>query len=194
MRRCMLVSALSAMILLLGCQSDAPVGYDSAFQDAPEAGALSKPVPVRYQFLLNSARTDPAALSSSPAVARAANGDMILIFGGGELTTGTKTVAGTGNYIHTDAAGNVLTQGTWQALQLLGFSSYGGEEGLPDSWVGGELTIRVWLSGWWRHAVVTAVCSMGDCPSRAVEGVTISVQGGLKFKEPVEGEPLFILD
>jgi hypothetical protein len=179
---------------LTGCQSDATLSYNTSSSVTVLTGDTAKRSVERFDYLLNAIRTEPAALAATPAIARASNGDVIMLWGQAELGIGTKMVNGSGTYTHTDAAGNIIVQGTWLAEQLVSFRSFGGQDDCPASWVGRKASIRLWMSGNWENAMLTLFCTVGDCSKRSVEGATLSVKRGLKFNEPVSGQPLFLQD
>lgn len=83
--------------------------------------------------------------------ATAKNGDQMLLgltdgaCGGGVgppsiFSLHPKAIAGSGPYTHTDADGNVVSAGTWEAITLISFTDYGHSGG---SIHGGSLRMRV---------------------------------------------------
>ncbi len=194
MRRYIVFVGMVCLVCLVGCQGNAPVSYEQPSADQVLAGQLAKPATQRFNYFLNATGAFPAVQSASPAMAKASNGDVVMLWGQGELTTGQKSVNGSGTYTHTDANGNVLVQGVWLSEQLISFKSFGAEPGDPDSWTGGVATIRAWTSGGWQNAVITLTCTRGDSPKRSSEGVTMTFQGGPRFTEAVDGHPLFVLE
>jgi hypothetical protein len=87
--------------------------------------------------------------------------------------------------------------GTWSAMQLMSFKSFGNSSGLPSNFVGGLALILVQLSvgGTPVHtAVLTVICDVGSPPTGLMEGVKLAVQDTpLNFNKQVSGLTLFIV-
>src|SRR5438094_822391 len=60
-----------------------------------------------------------------PNVSQASNGDRISVTGEGEFAIHPKSAEASGEFVHTDSGGTVLTAGTWTATDLLEFQPYG---------------------------------------------------------------------
>lgn len=132
-----------------------------------------------------------------PDKAVAPNGDVISLTGSGTLSTHSKSVTGSGEFTHTNAGGTVLASGTWTALGLLSFHSYGNSApAVPAELEGGRALIRVHLSpragGAGFDAIFQIDCLLGNPPPGAYEGVRVNVQGGLNFNKTIHGETVFI--
>ena len=131
-----------------------------------------------------------------PDVASAPNGDTITIAGQGTLSIDPKSVTGGGTYIHKNASGTVLDQGTWTAQQLLSFVSYGTMPGVPPTFEGGKALVRIHLApstgGAGFDGVLRITCLIGSPPAGAHEGIRLDVQGGSNFNKEVSGNTLFI--
>jgi hypothetical protein len=130
-----------------------------------------------YQYLIGVSGLE------TPDIARASNGDTISITGSGYLSVHPKSVNGGGNF--TTSSGQA---GTWVALDLLSFVSYGP---VTQAAQGGEALIRIRLSSG-ADAILTIECLVGNPPPGKEEGIRVAVQGGPNFNEPVSGQNLFI--
>ncbi len=135
-----------------------------------------------------------------PDVATASNGDTIEITGEGTLSVHPKSVTGSGSFTHNFAEGGSVS-GTWTALKLLSFKSYGSSPaavGLPPTWEAGKAIIRVqlFIGG---NPVATGTLTVGcilpevEVPGGAFEGSTLNVRGGPNFNKNLERATLFIL-
>ncbi len=136
-----------------------------------------------------------------PDVSFAANGDRIEINGDGELSIHPKSVTGGGTFVHKDADGNVLAEGTWAAVRLMSFQSYGPSPDFPSIFEAGKAIIAVDLSpdgdGPSIGGTFTLVCILpggrADDPGSAFEGMKLSLRGGPNFNRPDPPSPtLFI--
>ena len=133
-----------------------------------------------------------------PDVATASNGHTIEIAGEGRLTLHPKSVTGEGTFVHKDANGEVVAEGTWEATQLLSFKEYGPLPVLPDDWRAGLAHIRVdLLVGGEKVAegILTVGCRLPEIklPGGVFEGSRLNVQSGLNFNKPSVGSTLFLL-
>ncbi len=91
-----------------------------------------------------------------------------------------------------------MGSGTWTALQLLSFNSFGSgaAQGVPPQNEGGQALIRIHLSpsagGPGFDAILRVTCLLGSPPVGAQEGIRLAVQGGPNFNKEVSGETDFI--
>lgn len=85
----------------------------------------------------------------TPDVSFAANGDRIEITGEGKLSIHAKSVTGGGTFVHRDADGDVLAEGTWAAVRLKSFQSYGPSPAFPPTFEAGEaiMAVDLWPDG-----------------------------------------------
>jgi hypothetical protein len=158
-------------------------------------GAAADSGSATYQYLVGTgflAGTNIGPLP--PDVAMAADGSTVTLTGQGTLSIHPKSVSGGGSFMVMDSAGNVTASGTWTAVQLLSFVSYGGAapQGLPVQNTGGKALIQVQLSTG-PTAVLTVYCVLGTPPASAVEGFRLAVAGGPNFNKQVIGATDFIL-
>src|SRR2546421_4625306 len=116
-------------------------GYP-ATQAVADSGSRS------YQFLFGAGVLCTLNPDFCPTLAMAANGDVIEFTGTGTFSIHPKSVSGAGNFTHRNAAGAVLASGTWTAVDLLSFHSFGSGavQGLPANFEGGKALLRVRLS------------------------------------------------
>ena len=129
----------------------------------------------------------------------APNGDTLTFEGSGTLSIHPKSVTGTGRFEHTDAAGNLLARGTWDALELLSFKSFG-TPGPPfdPSLEAGLALIRIHLSpdagGAGFDAILQIYCVLPSpkVPPGFEEGINLVVQGVINFNKQVSGQTVFI--
>lgn len=132
-----------------------------------------------------------------PDETMAPNGDIITLAGSGTFSINPKSVTGSGLFKHTNASGAVLGMGTWSAIQLISFHSYGNSfPDVPAELEGGLAVIRVHLSpaagGPGFDAVLQIDCLLGNPPAGSHEGIRLSIQDVINFNKEVEGETLFI--
>jgi hypothetical protein len=177
-----------ALVLgLLGLLSMvAPLGFaaghsTASFQFLVGAGAICNlPVP-----------------NPCPDVSMASNGDTVTVAGQGTLSIFPKSVTGSGTFVHKAPDGTVQAMGTWTAIQLMSFRSFGNSSGLPSSFVGGQAIMLVQLSvgGKPVHtAVLTVICEVGAPPDGLHEGFKLAVQDTpFNFNKQVSGITLFII-
>jgi hypothetical protein len=153
-----------------------------------------------YDFLIASDFLCGLEPSACPAIAMAENGDTVEITGAGTFTIHPDTVHGGGSFAHKDAAGHVLFTGTWTAVEVLSFHSYGSGavQGLPQEFEGGQLMLRVLMDpgepgGARFPAILWVHCLLGDkIPQGSEEGIRLNVPGVLNFQQTVSGFTLFI--
>ncbi len=124
------------------------------------------------------------------------NGDMVAIAGSGSLSLHDKSVTGSGTFVHMAPDGTVRASGTWTAMQLMSFVSYGNSSGFPANFVGGKASMLVQLSvgGTPVHtALLTVICDLGNPPHGQMEGVKLAVQDTpFNFNKQVSGVTVFI--
>jgi hypothetical protein len=152
-----------------------------------------------FQFLIG---TGPLCSNSGvpnpcPDVTMADNGDTVSLAGQGTLSVHAKSVTGGGTFVHKAPDGSVKAMGTWSAIQLMSFNSFGNSSGLPSNFVGGLALILVQLSvgGTPVHtAVLTVICDVGSPPTGLMEGIKLAVQDTpFNFNKQVSGITLFII-
>lgn len=133
-----------------------------------------------------------------PVIAEAHNGDTIQITGEGNLSIHPKSVTGGGTFIHRDSEGNVIGKGTWTAVELINFRSFGSGsvQDLPAEFEGGRSAFMVHImpdgmDGF--DGMLRFDCELGDnIPEGALEGVTVHIPGVINFKKKLGGGTLFI--
>lgn len=135
--------------------------------------------------------------TEGPDKALAPDGEVISLMGSGTLSIHEKSVTGSGEFTHSAANGTVLASGTWTALELLSFHSYGNSAPeVPAEFEGGRALVRVHLSpkggGAGLDTVFQIDCLLGNPPSGSYEGVRVAVQGAQNFNEAIHGQTLFI--
>ena len=151
-----------------------------------------------YDYHIGDAFLTSLDPSFGPAVAMAPSGDKVEIVGTGTLDIHAKSVTGGGTFIHKNSSGVVVT-GTWTALELLSFHSYGSGvvQGLPATFEGGQALLRIHLSpaggGAGFDAVLQIHCELGDkIPSGVHEGIRLNVPGIINFNQEVSGATVYI--
>jgi hypothetical protein len=124
------------------------------------------------------------------------NGDTIALTGHGTLSVFPSSVTGSGTFKHMAPDGTVRAMGTWTALQLMSFRSFGNSPGLPSNFDGGKALMLIQLSvnGHPVHtAVLTVICEVGNPPDGLHEGFRLAVQDTpFNFNKQVSGLTLFI--
>jgi hypothetical protein len=138
----------------------------------------------------------------SGVVARASNGDTIRVIGSGELNVVEREADGSGTFEHRDSTGTLLASGTWEATELISFTNFGGQTGLPPDFRGGSAVIQVHVVG---HpaanpsatiefdATLTVDCRLGNFPADFAEGITFNA-GFINFNQKVSGVTVFVAD
>jgi len=171
-----LLSLLSAII---------PVGIASATNTSST-----------FQFLAGTGPLCSLATNACPDITMADNGDTVSITGQGTLSVHDKSVTGSGTFMHKAPDGTVRASGTWTAMRLMSFKSFGNSPGLPANFVGGQALMLVQLSvnGTPVHtAVLTVICDVGSPPPGLAEGVKLVVQDTpFNFNKQVSGFTVFI--
>jgi len=133
-----------------------------------------------------------------PCKTVAPNGDTIIIEGSGTLSIHAKSVTGNGEFQHKNAAGTVLASGTWEALELISFKSFGTPGApFPPEFEGGKAVIRIHLSpaagGAGIEAILQVYCVIaGVAPPGFEEGIRLVVPDVINFNDQVHGQTLFI--
>lgn len=172
---------LGATILTLGiygCDASEPLGPSSQ-------------VPISSQFPVSFAHAPAAGFSyafgeepGAPS-AIAKNGDEIEISLNVDLAPFSlhpKTVSGGGDFTIRNAAGDVLSEGSWTATKLRSFRSYGATEVEPGVFlVGGSLQLHIELSTGQKGILRLNCTDFGNPPPGAVQGMALQVVGGQHF-------------
>jgi hypothetical protein len=131
-----------------------------------------------------------------PAISMANNGDTLTVQAGGDLNPAAMTASGSGTFVHKDAGGNVLAQGTFTANSLIMFKSYGTTVIGGNTLEGGLALIRVHGvsdSGFKFDAILRVDCVLGHPPAGADEGFRLVVQTfDLNFNKEVTGATVFV--
>ncbi len=115
----------------------------------------------------------------------AKNGDRIdisLNVESAPFTFHPKTISGGGDFTIRNAAGGVLSTGTWAAVKLISFQSYGSTVD-PDLGLvfGGTLHLHIALSTG-EKAILRLTCTdFGNPPPGASQGMALQVVGGNRF-------------
>ncbi len=148
-----------------------------------------------YQYLIG---VDPLCSiepTACPAISRASNGDTIEVTGSGTLSIHPKSVTGEGTFVHKDPSGTPRASGTWTALALRSFVSYGNEPDLPPELEGGSAVILVQLlvdGAPVATATLKVDCEIGQPPPGHGEGIRLAVRGVANFNKKVQGLTVFI--
>ena len=171
-----LATALVGMVFVMsGCETPEPLApsLDEGpnFAHVPAAG---------FSYAFGIAEGFPGAPS---AIAK--NGDRIdisLNVGLAPFTFHPKTISGGGDFTIRNAAGAVLSTGTWAATKLISFQSYGSSVD-PDLGVvfGGTLHLHIMLSTGEKAILRLACTDFGTPPPGASQGMAMQVVGGNHF-------------
>jgi len=186
------VFALSLLIMcvftLVSCQKE--LTKSKAAQSSAQQNASAH---VDYVYLVGEEPT-----IEGPDKTVAPNGDTIIIEGSGTLSIHSKSVTGSGEFEHKNAAGTVLVSGTWEAQELISFKSFGTPgDPFPPEFEGGKAVIRIHLSpsagGDGFDALLQIYCVIaGVAPPGFGEGIRLVVPDVINFNTPVFGQTLFI--
>jgi len=135
--------------------------------------------------------------------AEADNGDVVTIVATGTFDATTGTATGGGTFAHHMAATGQTITGTFVTTGLISFQSYGNAtpEGLPASFYGGKLLLRIVATpdvapNVHLPATLTIECELGTPPSGTVEGIRLNVYDVINFNKsvPESGANLYIRD
>jgi hypothetical protein len=112
-----------------------------------------------------------------------------------------------GEFVHKDANGAVLAQGTWTATRLISFHFWGcrfipavGADLGDDNLCGGAVKMRVQLAvsgGGTRPGILTVFCIVGPKAPKSHntppgEGVTLVIPGVINFNHTGGGENIYV--
>ena len=177
-----------------------PASSNSGSSSAPSttAAVVDQGTPATYAWHAGDAFLAALNPAFSPDVAEASNGDRIVIRGTGTLGIHPKSVTGGGTFTHLSPTGAVLAAGTFRAVELLSFVSYGPSSATPPSFNSGKALLRVLLfpggAGSGIDAIFRIECTLpgGDVPNGLEEGINLNVAGVANFNEQVSGNTVFI--
>jgi hypothetical protein len=131
-----------------------------------------------------------------PDISVADNGDTVALTGQGTLSVSPSSVTGGGTFVHKAPDGTVRAMGTWTAVQLMSFKSFGNSPGLPSNFFGGKalMLVQLFVGEKLVHtAVLTVICEVGNPPDGLHEGFKLAVQDTpFNFNKPVSGITIFI--
>lgn len=187
--------ALTAAAGTMACSSDSPLESPViSMRVVDQNVAATLDYHVGDAFL---AEIDP---SLSPAVAMAENGDKIALNGTGELSIHPKSATGEGTFEHTDAEGQVVGSGGWEATELVSFRSYGPspDAGFPPEFEAGVALVRVHLTpdggGPGFDAVLRVTCVLPGIklPPSLHEGIRLAIEGVINFNHEAGGGTVFV--
>jgi len=131
-------------------------------------------------------------------------GDSFIIRGSGILSIPANTVTGSGMFRYRKADGTKRTNGTWEAFELLNFTSWGTSPDFPSNYEAGVARIRIHTlpnsgeNGLDAHLFIFCVLPGAAVPPAFEEGVQVNILGLGKhgdvpnFIEQVGGQTLFI--
>src|SRR5262245_54277725 len=116
-----------------------------------------------YQYLIGVEPLCSVNPDFCPDVAKAANGDSVIVTGSGTLSVHPNAVTGSGTFIHKRGA-HVLAQGTWTAKHLLSFQVYGTSPDFPPTFTAGRAFMRIHLTpaagGHGVDAILRVTCAL----------------------------------
>ena len=168
--------------------------FSSAIAQARKSTLTAKIAQTDYVYLLG---VEPL---EGPDKSVASNGDTISIAGSGTLSIHEKSVSGSGWFQHTNAAGTLLASGTWNALELISFKSFGTPgPPFPPSFEAGKAEISIHLTpeggGEGFDAILQVYCVLpgSKVPPAFDEGIRLFVPGVANFNVQVHGQTIFIL-
>lgn len=183
------LSAISVLVLAL-----AVAGVMGASADNNDTNIV-------FRYLVGSGFTELGQVCNlgvpCPPAAIASNGHTIEMSGEGKLSIRRangkpRSVTGGGSFVHKDAAGDVLSVGTWTAKKLLRFDPFGPGIGTPPTWEAGSAKLRVRLETDSGAMQTDAVLEVGcHLPGNSgapgtIEGVRLNVRKVLDFNQAIE--------
>lgn len=150
-------------------------------------------------YLLGTGILCGLAPDACPDIAMADNGDKVELVGQGTFTASAREATGGGTFTHRLADGSTFATGTWDAVALIAFKTYGTTQ-LPDGTVieGGLVLIRVAIHpsefpGVTFGGVLTVGCLVGSPPAGSFEGIHLNVQDTpFNFNKEVSGFTVYL--
>jgi hypothetical protein len=110
-------------------------------------------------------------------------GDWISVTGSGTFDTAAKTIQGKGSFVHYNASGTVMCQGTWKATGYTSFTDFGAND---QGQQGGVLAMTVThyckTMGMTMTGIPMTVTSTVNAPAGYTEGATVG-----DFTQPTGG-------
>lgn len=200
-------AALFVALLAAACSTQTPVAPtsntltsngSSSEGASTTAAVVDQNVAATYDWHAGDAFLAAVNPAFSPDVAQAPNGDRIVINGRGTLRLHPKSATGGGNFTHLSSTGAVLGAGTFRAVELLSFVSYGPSPATPPTFNSGLALLRVTLfpggAGSGIEATLRIECALpaGVFPSGLVEGINLNVPGTANFNQQVSGATVFV--
>jgi hypothetical protein len=178
-----------------------PASSNSGSPSAPSVAAavVDQGTSATYAWHTGDAFLAAVNPAFSPDVAQAPDGDRVVIRGTGTLGIHPKSVSGGGTFTHLSPTGAVRGTGTFTAVELLSFVSYGTSPSTPPSFNSGKALIRVLVfpggAGSGIDAILRIECMLPgaeDVPNALVEGINLNVAGVANFQQQVSGATVFI--
>ena len=119
-------------------------------------------------------------------------GNTVGLYGSGTFDHVTGQVDGQGSYTLRDPSGHVLARGSWHAMHVESWTSYGSPDGFVE---GGQLVLSVAIYNpdgtlFTITNDFTITCLIGNPPPGAEEGVTDPALG---YTQPIDGAHRFTL-
>ncbi len=190
-KRILTMALVGTVFVMSGCETREPLSpslnEEPLFAHAPAGG---------FSYVFGEEAGAPSAIAK--------NGDQIDISLNVDLAPFSfhpKTISGGGDFTIRNAAGAVLSTGTWAATKLISFQSYGSTEVAQGVFlIGGTLRLGIALSTG-EKAILRLTCTdFGNPPRGAVQGMALKVKGGEHFKAvwpfppagPTQGFTFFI--
>ena len=154
-------------------------------EPAPEPPQRAPAIPSVFDKVDVEVVVEAGVVLVDPPSAVAKNGDQLDISLSEDLAPFTfhpKTVSGGGSFTIRNAAGEVLSTGTWVATKLNSFQSYGSTEVEPGVFLfGGTLHLHIALSTGEKAILRLRCTDFGNPPPGAVQGMALQVVGGNHF-------------
>jgi hypothetical protein len=130
-----------------------------------------------------------------------ATGDRLQLSGTGTFNAGARRVDGGGTFVHRLADGSVFADGSWVAIGIVSWKSYGNgvPQGLPPNFFGGVLVIAIEVhpnlpGDPVLQATLRVDCVIGHPPAGAEEGIQVNVPAfPISFDHEDGGATLFVL-
>lgn len=139
-------------------------------------------------------------LPESPSnIAKAETTETVEMTGTGTIVLKPKSATGGGGFVARDASGAITKTGTWEAVKLLSYQSYGpakpSQGTYPRGSEGGRAQMRIKLLAEGepvQYAVLRVTCKYGSPPPNTVDGIRLAVQDGLNYNKEISGSTLFV--
>ncbi len=145
----------------------------------PPALATAAATSTTYSFDLATANTTVSPNGGTMA----SPGDWISVKGSGTFDPAAKTIRAKGSFVHYNASGTIMCQGTWKATAFTGFTDFGtNDQGENGGVLSMTVTHYCTTMGMTMTGIPMTVTSTVNAPAGYTEGTTVA-----DFTQPTGG-------